>query len=477
MTLTLKQVSQVSSITAFSNFVNSGTGRALVLSPSTPALIFDYGESNTYPYVGVIIGTTTQETLYAGSGVEGIYAYNVPTLWFLNAVLGGGATCSNSTCNTSSNPSNCVPFYIVYNTSSGSFNYNCNNQPTSGNPISLNDVSLDFQHQVAYLYYLASPFQYAIIYAISFSNLTSLVSNLSFPTTYSVAYFTATSAPSGFSVLGSYMVYFNSTFYFNVYDGSGNYYIWVVPYSSLTWTSTFPSTAQSVGTLYLFWASGNTQIPIGNIFLNYIVSGSTITAEILIYAVSGWNSTNRYFTTVAIYSFNLSNNTATQLYSSSGANAPGTSINLGGIIAFAQFVTGSPGAWTMAVGVFDRNLLVYQQSQPFSSVLDLKVAPPGYAIVFSGSTSSMTVTLYQILLDTTPAIQNLTYSAGTLTGTVVDQTSGNPLPNVTVFLIQLSSEGDNWANGTVIASTTTNTNGQFSFNISQTGYYAVYAVP
>ena len=477
MTVTLKQISQLTGITAFSNFVNSGRGDAIVLSPTTPALVFDYGESNTYPYVGVIIGTTTQQQIYSGQGVAGLYANNVPPIWFLNAFLSGGSTCQNTQCNTSANPANCVPFYIYYNITNVSFNYNCNIQPTVGNPVSLNDISIDFQRQVVYLFYLASPFSYAIVYAISFNNLSTLIINQSFPTSYTVAYVTPPNAPGGLSFISSSMIYYNNTFYFNVYDGSGNYYIYVVPYSSITWSSTLPSSPQSIGALYLFWASGNVTIPIGSIFLNYIGYGSTLNAEILIYAVTGWNSTNRYYTSIAIFSFNLANNSATLLYSLTNANAPGRAINMGGVIAFAQFISGSPGAFTVAVGVYDRNLNTYQQSPSISNVLDLKVAQPGFAIIFTGSPSNMTVTVYQILLDITPTVTNLSYSTGVLSGTIIDQTSGLPLASVTVYLIQLASEGDNWANGTIVAITTTDSNGNFSFAINQAGYYAVYAVP
>ena len=465
MTINFKQVAQASGITAFSNYTPAPTSRSYVLSPTTPVLVFDLGQGGSFPYVGLVNGSSAQ-LLY--SSTAGLDNSNPSPLWFLNAILVGGA---------GSTSSGLAPWYGAYNISSNSFNYAINIQPLSGSPQSLQDVTLDFQNQVAYLFYRSSNVSNAIIYAISFSNLAGLVSNLQFPSSYSVAYFTAPNAPSVFSVEGGVLVYYNQTFYINTYDGSGNYYVFVVQYSSLTWSSTFPSSVQAVGSLYQYMTGGTTDVPNGEMFLNYIVSGSTITAELLIYAVTNYNSSNYYYGTVAIYSFNLSNNTATQLYSSTSANAKGTAVNMGGIIVFAQIVSGSSGAWNTAVGVFDRNLNIYEISQTFNSVQDTFVSQGGYAVVVSGSTSSLTFTVYQILLDTTPTIQNLSYNGGTLTGTVVDQTSGNPLANITVFLIQLASEGDDWAGGAVIASTTTNTSGGFSFSISQTGYYAVYAVP
>jgi len=84
--------------------------------------------------------------------------------------------------------------------------------------------------------------------------------------------------------------------------------------------------------------------------------------------------------------------------------------------------------------------------------------------------------VYQILVDTTPIIQNLTFSNGTLSGTLVNANGGGALANVTVYLYQLSTEGDDYSSGTQIASTTTNSNGQFSFSISQPGYYAVKVI-
>ena len=465
MTVTLKQIAQVSGITAFSNFTISNSGRCYVFNPATPIIIYELGQGSTYPLVGLINGSNAQ---LISSGLAGLDNSNPSPIWFVNAILTGGAVSTSA---------GLVPLYVVYNSSNNSINYTNNIQPSSGSPQSFQDIVLDFQNQVAYLFYHSNTFSNAIIYAISFSNLSTLISSLQFPSTYTVAYITATNAPSGFSINGSALVYYNQVFYMNAIDGSGNLYIWVVSYSSISWSSTFPSAPQAVGTLYAFGVGGLPPVVWGEIFLNYIVSGSSLQSEILIYAVANFNSTNRYFQSIAIYSFNLSNNTATLLYSLNNANAKATAINMGGIIVFAQLISGSMGAWTATVGTYDRNLNVYQSSQPFANVQDLSVSQGGYAIVVSGSSSSPTFTIYQILVDTTPAIQNLTYSGGTLTGTVVDSTSGQPLANVTVFLIQLSSEGDNWASGSVIATTTTNTSGGFSFNISQTGYYAVYAVP
>jgi len=472
MTISFKQTAQVTGVTAFQNITNTGRGDAYVFNPSLPAIIFEYYSGSTLN-VGVVIGTSTQNNVSSILNVSspGLYASSLPQLWFLNAILVGGSAQSSS---------DWYPFYCVYNLSNNNFNCAYNIQPSLPSPTEFYDLALDFNNQVAYLYIGNANTGQAYIFSISFSNLSTLIGNLQFPSSYQVAFIQPASPPSSFNVHGGRFLYYNGTFYFNGHDGSYNVYIWSVPYSSISWSSSVPSSAQSAGSLYKVWTgNGTIEFPFGNLFLNYIVSGSSLTAEILIYAVANFTSSN-YYTSMAIISFNPNNNNATVLYSLTSANVPGTAVNMGGIIVFAQFVSGSSGAWNIAVSAYDRNLGVYQQSSVFSNVLDLKVAQPGYAIVLnSGSSSSGTVnvTVYQILVDTTPIIQNLTYNNGSLSGTVVDQTSGNPLANITVFLIQLASEGDDWASGTVIASTTTNTSGGFSFNITQAGYYAVYAVP
>jgi len=472
MTITLSQVKQITGVTAFSNFSVVYTNRAVIFNPSLPAFVFDYivGSFSSIQ-VGLVVGSTQQQLYSSASGGSNQTANEVPVLFFSQYILAGGGVCGYSGC-MQNGLDECGPWFISYNLANNTYTQNCSAEPSNSLTTHLLDVIVDYANQYVYLYHSSSTRGAGVLFAIPFSALSSFLANLQPPSSYKVAWiYPANNVPSGWAIYPGNVVYYNSTFYIVGFDSSGNYYIWVVPYSSINWTTNgFPSSTQSVGTVYQIYNGGGAGA--GNIFLNYYVSSGSIVTEILAYVPAGWNSSNITYNNVYIYSFNPSNNTATQLYSLSNANAFMRSINMGGIIIFVQ----KPQSGTFYISAYDRKTNSYEQSQAISGVLGVLTAEPYYAIVFSGTASSMTITIYQILLDVTPAFVNVSYQNGTLSGQVVNLNGNKALANVTVYLFSLATQGDDYSSGSQVSSTTTDSNGNFSFNISQAGSYVLKVI-
>ena len=460
MTVTLSQVGQASSVTAFSSFSTNFGVPAIILSPSTPTLLFTYETTSGYIATGVLNGTTGFNVISTTAQV-GIATYLPVKIWFLNAMVIGGA-------NVLPNLTNCpyISWFGFYNFSTNSLTVLCGNSVITNQGLFLTDIALDFANQYAYFWFVAGVANSGFIYRVPFSGLSSLVSQYKFPSSTTYAWIEVPNSPSTYDLAYSNLVYYNGNFYI-VHSEQYQYInVWVVGLSSITWSSSPPSSAQSVGTLYTIFSgsSANVSFPIG--FLNYYTSSGSVVYEILIYFI--------YNGSVYIYSFNPSNNTSTQLFTSSSIPAGRYAINVGGIIAFPVSISNSSGQVTgYAVGVYDRKTNSYEQTSALSNLIGFTVAHPYYALAISGSASSMTITVYRILVDTTPAFQNVSYSSGVLSGQLINLNGNTPLSGVTVYLYKLASEGDEYNSGTLVTSTTTDSNGNFSFNISNPGYYVI----
>jgi len=358
---------------------------------------------------------------------------------------------------------------MAYNASTLSSWSGCSVGFGSYNPY-LYDIALDFINQVAYFLLSLQGSLTIEIFQLSFTQLQSLIANQVYTGGYQLAYLLPPNTSTTASITGiAQFVYYNSTFYIG-YSTAGNVFIWAVPYSAISWSTNYNASSQTAGTVYTIYSGGNGTF--GSVFLNYYLSSGSVVYELLIYFITGSSSVpGNYGTTVDIYSFNISSLSASQLFVQSGITANLKAINFGGLVAFA-FTEGGQ----FQVAVYDRKTNSFEYTSIPNGQIGGYVAQPYYAIGASGSASSLTFTVYQILVDTTPIIQNLTFSNGTLSGTLVNANGGGPLANVTVYLYQLSTEGDDYSSGTQIASTTTNSNGQFSFSISQPGYYAVKVI-
>jgi len=464
MTVTLSQIKQITGVTAFSNFNHSTIGRSVVFNPTLPAFVFDYNVSTGNIYVGLVVGST-QQTLYSGStGGSNVLAIAIPTIFFAGYVVTGGNVCGQSGCLQNGSDA-CGPWFLSYNVQNNTYSQNCTAEPSNSITVGLQDVIIDYINQYVYLFHNGTPDPSIVLFAVPFSVVSTFLANLQPPSSYKIAYITPTSPPSGMTFYKARGVLYNNTFYIPG-SASGNIYMWVVPYSSITWNSSYPSSAQSLGSLYQVYSGGNADESV--LYLNYYISSGSIVTEILLY-VSGGTTSTGFAQSIYIYSFNLSTNTATQLFSLSNANATWVAINLFGVLIFGQNVSSG----TFVISAYDRKTNSYEQSSQITGALAIYVSEPYYAIVFSGSASSLTITIYQVLLDVVPAFQNVTYQNGTLSGTLVNLNGNTPLSNVTVYLFTLATQGDDASSGSQVTSTTTNSNGQFSFSVSQAGYYAL----
>ena len=467
MTVTLTQIKQISGVTAF-NYAWNGSNRALIFNPSLPAFVFDYAPGGSSVEAGLVVGSTAQALYSGATGGSNLLANEVPMIFFTQYVLAGGGVCGYSGCMQNSS-SACGPWFVSYNLQNNTYSQNCSAIPNNSITSHLVDVVLDYTNQYLYMFFLDSTTgdgYGVLIFAVPFSSLATFLANLQPPSSYKVAWIQPQNPPSGWHTYATTVVYYNGNFYIVGFDQPSNYYYWIVQYSSITWSSSFPSSAQLTGTIVEVYSGGGAYG--GNSFLNYYVSNGQIVTEILAYIPVN-STSNGSFSTIYIYSFNPSNNTPSQLFSLTNAYASLRSINMGGVIVFVQ----SPSNGTFYISAYDRKTNSYEQSQAISGVLGVLISEPYYAIIFSGSPTNLTITTYQILLDVVPAFVNVTYSNGTLSGQVVNLNGNQPLANVTVYLFTLATQGDDYSSGTQVTSTTTNSSGQFSFSISQAGYYAL----
>ena len=463
MPITFQQVGQISGITAFSSQSPQSEFVAVVFNPTMPALLFQY--NSTYP--AIVIGSQTQEFLWSQYSSQQFYsatitAYEVPTLWFANAVLTGGLIANNGICASVE-----YYWYAVYNQQNNSFNYSCNVAPANKNLSWLLDIAVDYVNQNVYLLHTATITLGAVIFAIPFNQLSTLINNLTFPSEWYVAALLPQGLPqAGGYILGN-MVYYNETFYIAIIISQlgqpYQLYEWVISYSDITWNNSYPSAGSSVGTLYQVYNPGNTnnEIQFGISFLVYVNQQGNINPEIMLYF--------QYGGTLYIYQFDPNQLTPTNLFQLSNANASPFAINFGGNVTFIQ----SPSKGVYTVSMFNPSSLAYEQSNQITNVLGVGLAHGGYLVTLSGSQSSLTITIYQILVDTAIVIQNLQYSNGVLSGTVINLNGNTPLSGVTVYLYQLQTEGDNYITGQQVTTTTTDPNGNFSFQITQVGYYGI----
>ena len=487
MTVTLKQINQVQ-VTVGENVPAPPLG-LVVLDPSVPALVFNIGtssssSSNPIINVALVIGSSKQYIITSSSGLN--QATIIPPLFFSNYVLTGGFIINNSSCSSSSGTAsgtNEVGYYLSYNKQTQTADNSCTVEP-DGIPFGgFFNVVIDFQHSMAYIFrYGANPIA-LIIFSMSLNAFTSFLSSLSLPSGYQVAYIEPPQSPappsqfvSNYSF--STVVLYNGTFYIGLAypqitsNGSVTYpgysFIWSVSVSSISFSSSIPSSPSQVGNLTQI--TSNTQASTPYIYLNYYVNNGSITTELLIGQYVNGN--------VVVYSYNFSS-LSTLIQLSVNASYYGNMINIGGVLAFVlgnYSISGSTTTYTYWVGIYDRKTNSYETTSQFTNITSMDVAPPYYAVTFSGSAGNITATIYQIIVDVLPAIQNLTAQNNTISGTVVNLNNGQPISGVTVYLYSLATLEDDSSSGSLITSTTTDANGNFSFSITQSGYYAVKVI-
>ena len=513
MTIQFKQVAQVSGISNLGTieeyYCGYSFGFAVVINTTLPAVVFSY-ENDGYPAVGILIGNSAQ---YYGGDVSGetatIASYHTPIIFFQNNVLilaiyGSSGyswdyTSSAIVYDIQSNTSNFTE-YLLPQSLSSSYVFR-----------GWLDAYLDFQNQNLYLLGINYNEFIVLLFAIPFSELPTLLNTLQLPTTFKEA---SLMPPNGENLLsydqtyppfcaeGGYdiaptMIYYNEQFYLFFQSGDEDIYAWTFSLSEITWATTLPTaTSSTIGGSTYYYVPSNLQtignvtniIPSSefpdiyiyyfNVSFNYYISNGSIYPEILVPVVL-WNYTNSVGWSYVILSVNpstlnvtiIANLIYTQISSSTDVYPVAPTYITGGLVIAEAYAYSS----YYYIFVYDRNTGDTALFSPPSGIIFAVPAGGGYIIAVTGSYTNATITIYQVVADAVPVIANLQYSDNTITGTVEDLVNNTPVAGATVALFQLISQGGYEFSGTLVDTITTDSNGNFSFLVTQQGYYAIRA--
>ncbi len=259
---------------------------------------------------------------------------------------------------------------------------------------------------------------------------------------------------------------------------SSTLYLWVTPLSTIYSDATTgaPSSSSSpvtVGTLYQIASitSAGSAIPtvIG------IPSSSGVTVYVSVAVPSGGSVQK---TSAVVYNVSPSNWTVSN---SSTFTFPATILDFSKATWNGVFLYPAWSGSDIYVIVIDPKTMTMEYTS--TSGAYGMIGAEGYAVIASQalSSSSVTWTVYQILLDHTYVFQNVSItisgSTVTATGTLYDQTASSAVASATVWLVAVGSLSDQYSDDVVfITSGTTNSNGQFSISGSTQSGYSYYGV-
>nr|MCL7344645.1 hypothetical protein [Candidatus Aramenus sulfurataquae] len=473
--VSLKQVTSVTVTSPWSSYNSSSgqTGRGSVVNPSYPIFIFDY--QSTAISVGYVVGSN------AGTYQNQADAnyLTVPGLYFsvfgYNYWIGGGGECSVSGCmNNGINA--CGPWWAIVDLSSNTLNTYCIGI-TPNNPVSshLQNILADLVNQNILFIQNTTSSSYLLIWIIPVSQISSMLSNTA-PSNMKWAYIQSSEGTNQTVYTQTGTIYSGNL----VYPAwvSTTLYIWVTPLSSIynNATSGTPSSSSSpvtVGTLYQIASLSNTTTALATVI--GVPSSSGVTVYVSVEAPTGSSG-------IAVYNISPSN---WSVSNSSTFSLPATILTFVKATWNGVFLyPGWSGSNVYVMVVDPKTMSMEYTPTPGAYIM---IGAEGYAVVASQAlnSSSVTWTVYQILLDHTYVFQNvsITISGSTITatGTLYDLTTNSAVGSVTVWLVAVGSLSDQYSDDVVfITSGTTNSNGQFSISGSiQTGYtyYGVLYTP
>jgi len=481
MSLTLKQVATTTVTSPFSDYsvVTSGyenSGDLNVINPTYPIFLFDYYTGQID--VGYVIGNTASRP-YAGCDINltvvpDIYLQVVGQNYAITG--GGGCSCPPIQSNGSSG---CGAWTAFVNLS----NNTVTTYPTSSDqlfPVTsfighFHSLVVDLTNSVLLLSFVnaqLSPAYGGLFYAIPLSDLQSLLSG-TFPTTATWALLNMSN--TSYQIYKTNMVLYNGQIYIPVLEPNGSSgALWQFNESSILNsgnTGTPPSSASPTTT--------------GTVINILTTTGTTIItkATLIYYNNSYYIAVGYTSSTPSVYvgMYNTNTGSVQNTYSFTNLNIdPFQMAVFSGIF----LVSGSNNTtgYIYAIDPKTGGILSASLSTPF-----VAVSSSGYAVASNTqlNSSSVTFTIYQVLLTQTPKFQNVTITVSGSTvsasGTLIDQTSGNAISGATVYLVGVRSYEDNYSNDVVIInSTTTSSTGSFSVSGStQNGisYYGVKYVP
>lgn len=473
MTLTLKQVTSVT-VTGASNQYGTGVGRASILNPSTPIIVFDINEPNGVT-VGVVNGTTGSSPPLIGGQDSNYLVLPSMRLQFLgiNYAIGGGQVCSASGCMQNGSGA-CGPWLILFNSSTNNYTFTCSlipNNPVTGGVMF---ILADTVSQYLIMGLVGANDVGIIFIIIPFTELSTFVSGTYPSTAY---YLFGNSSTSGMTPYIATATIWNGTLWmgisFSPSSTSTGVGYWQIPLSTLysEMTTSLPTASTPMTTIGTATQIATTNVGYAHPLIwtySTISSGSVVTNLALIVEAG----TNQIY----FWSINPSTSTAS---SAQTINMPYTHYNH--TIYNSVLVSGTASSSTVTVAVFDpKSGGVEQTSVPGVTLL---LGGEGYIAVATSSmaNSSYGVVVYQILLDHTYVIQNpsITVSGSTITatGTLYDLTAGAPVSGATVWLTAVQGVDDNFQVAfQTIASATTNSNGQFKITGSVVSGVTVYGI-
>jgi len=513
---------------------------SIVINPTLPVIVFSVETSCTLVFVSSDPPSSTLETVSSdpppstwelviveqssitiippsnNGAYIAIQAYHNPILFFENAIL---MLIDNlfGYAPSDQNPlqADILTYNIVTQSFSGIQNFFASNSFFSQYTCGWGDAYIDYSHQVLYLLVFYGYLFIMLLFAIPFSELSSLLTNYQLPQNFYEATImppngenllpfvcsvnpnvsSSNLLPSRLIPLPSYpatpvIVYFSGTFYIVFMDVNTNADIWVFSLSDLTFTTSTPSTSQTiiggseysnvpsnlqvVGTVMTIFNTQNISLYLNATF-NYYMSNGNIYPEILVNIY--WNPYSSFYTynytILSVDPSTLSVNTIASLTYNNAITGHTVYWNIVTYVNNPLIMTGAilDGEY-LGIFIYNRNTGETQfLSAPYNAT-NILVTDGGYVIILYNNY----LYVYQIVSDYAPVLTNVQFNQNnTITGTAMDLVSNTPASGVVVALFQLESQGGYNFSGEIIATTTTDSNGNFSFQVSQPGYYAIRA--
>jgi len=472
--VTLKQVTTTTTSSAWSSFnsANGATGRGSVPNPSYPIFFFDY--QTTQIAVGYVVGTNG----YAYESQADANYLVVPSLPLtflgLNYVLGGGGECGPANSCMGNGADVCGPWWYVLNTSNNTVTTPCNLIPSNPQTEHLDSILADLINQNLLMTLGQNEIYNMFIFIIPFASLSSFVSG-TYPSTATWYYAQCPNTTNG-------RFYTNSPTIYN-----GNLWVplanesfageWVIPLSTVysgatTGAPSSSSSPISIGTVYTVsttMSGANTSIA------TVIAISSSSGLTFYIAHMVTQNNANIFVATLNPSDGSVVN-TGTFTVVNSGSTVNDVKGTFNGV-----FLYPAQSGSTAYLYAIDPKIMTIESTSVTGYFAF--VGSEGYFVVATTSLSSSSVswTVYQVLLDNTYIFQNtsITISGTTVTatGTLYNETTSSAVSGATVYLVGVNSLDDNYSNDVdVITSGTTNSNGQFNISGTYSSSYKYYGV-
>jgi len=472
--VSLKQVAQVTVSSAWSAFQTTPppVEKGSVINPSYPIFFFQYQTGQIA--VGYVVGSTG----YSIYNQADCNFETLPSLYLqvvgLPYVIGGGGECGPVSGCYGVASAQCGPWWFIYNITNNTVSITCTLVPSNGIAGHLQNLGLDLINQNMLMSFIGGASKCITVIVIPISCISTFISG-TYPAKASWVYIISPSPTpyvyaENWTIYGGYIYQPGNS----SVNSNENICLWIIPlsciYSKMTNTplpsSATPITVGSVITVY----SGTTN---GIDMVSF--SFAKVTSSGLSFYIAVGGDTNAGCFVYGVV--NPSNNTVcfsckiTNLYTEATSKG-----SFNGVFIIPGYNNGT--VYITAVDPKNKSVCTTTTSGSFVST-----SAEGYAVVANAplSNSTVTFTVYQILLSATYTFQNatITVSGSTVTGsgTLIDENTGNAVGGATVYLVGVKSLGDQYTNDVdIIASGTTNSAGQFTISGTYNSQYKWYGL-